>query len=103
MAHSMTNDTTASSLFGAVAVSAIIGMAAGFLLAPKSGRETRDDLVRKMRETQARTRNRTTEMKDELTTTAEDVAAEARSQVEDATTKIELQAPTRSRTRQAPK
>lgn len=102
MADMMTQDNTAPSLFGAVAISALVGVAAGMLLAPKSGRATRDDLIRKVREVQARSLSKVTETKDDVVEMTQDAATEARSQVEDATAKVDMQTPTRSRTRQAP-
>lgn len=113
MAHAMAHYDNPSALFGIAALSALVGAAAGMMLAPKSGKQTRNDIMLKMHEARQRSRQQATEMKEAATdkidamraTTNEaiadkaadvkDTVAEARSQVEDAATEMQARPRTR--------
>lgn len=96
--HTLAHKSTAQTMFGVAVLAGMAGALAALLIAPKSGRETRDEIRRKMNEAQERSRQRTADMKaaasdkaeelrDKTEQTAADIkdaAAEARDQVEDA-------------------
>lgn len=109
MSHAMAHKSAGTGVVGVAAMAALVGAAAALLFAPKSGRETRGDIRRRMMEAQERTKQKTSEMKDaagdkvdmmrgkaeETAADVKDAATEARSQVEDAT--IETRPRSRSR------
>jgi gas vesicle protein len=108
MTHAMTHahKDDVAALFGFAAMAALLGATAALLLAPRSGKDTRDDLMRKVREAQERSRQRlaqntaqkTTQdipvIKDTVTDSP-DVVADARSQVEDVAGELQVRARSR--------
>lgn len=76
------SDNSAMSMALGFTVGVIAGLAAGILLAPKSGKETRDQIAQKAQETYGKaqevTKNTVNEAKDKATTVANKTKAAVR-------------------------
>ncbi len=85
-----------SDVVGVAAIAAVVGVAAALLLAPRSGKDTRSALKRKIHDAQARAKQKAADMKtktvdtvDEARTKAEEAAVDAKDAVTEARSQVE--------------